>query len=193
MIFNLRFRRNLIRIPLRKAGGTPVRQVDPLRGRIWVVESVTEVNGVLIFGTPKAHQSRSVPVPGFLREQLAAAMAGKAPDDRLFTSRDGSVLRNGNFRRDVFDRAARSVDLAGFTPHELKHTAASLAITAGASVKAVQRMLGHASATLTLDRYGHLFGDELDSVADRLDQHRADFSRTPRGLATVTPLAVEDQ
>jgi len=176
-----------------EAAALSVRQVDPLRGRIWVVESVTEVNGVLIFGTPKAHQSRSVPVPGFLREQLAAAMAGKAPDDRLFTTRDGSVLRNGNFRRDVFDRAAWSVDLAGFTPHELKHTAASLAITAGASVKAVQRMLGHASATLTLDRYGHLFGDELDSVADRLDQHRADFSRTPRGLATVTPLAVEDQ
>lgn len=121
----------------------------------------------------------------------AAAMAGKAPDDRLLASRDGAVLRNGNFRRDVFDRAARSVDLEGFTPHELKHAAASLAITAGASVKAVKRMLGHASATLTLDRYGHLFGDEVDSVADGLDQHRADFSRTPRALATVTPSAVE--
>jgi len=118
-------------------------------------------------------------------------MEGKKPHDRLFTSRDGSVLRNGNFRRDVFDRAARSVDLDGFTLHELKHTAASLAITAGASVKAVQRMLGHASATLTLDRYGHLFGDELDGVADRLDAHRADFLRTPRGLGTVTPMTKE--
>ena len=83
------------------------------------------------------------------------------------------------------------MDLAGFTPHELKHTAASLAITAGASVKAVQRMLGHASATLTLDRYGHLFGDELDSVADRLDQHRADSLRAPRGLGTVASLTRE--
>ena len=146
---------------------------------------------MLVFGTPKAHQSRSVPVPGFLREKLAVAMHGKSADDRVFTSRDGAVLRTGNFRRDVFYRAVRSVDLDGFTPHELKHTAASLAITAGASVKAVQRMLGHASATLTLDRYGHLFGDELDTVADRLDQHRADFSRTPRGLGTVTSLTQE--
>jgi site-specific recombinase XerD len=122
---------------------------------------------------------------------MVVAMQSKGTDDRLFTSRDGAVLRNGNFRRDVFDGAARSVDLAGSTPHELKHTAASLAITAGASVKAVQRMLGHASETLTLDRYGHLFGDELDSVAERLDQHRADFSRAPRGLGTVAPLTRE--
>jgi hypothetical protein len=36
-------------------------------------------------------------------------------------------------------------------------------------VKVVQQMLGHKSATMTLDQYGHLFGDQLDEVADRLD------------------------
>jgi hypothetical protein len=36
-------------------------------------------------------------------------------------------------------------------------------------VKAVQQMLGHKSATMTLDLYGHLFPDQLDEVADRLD------------------------
>lgn len=69
----------------------------------------------------------------------------------------------------MFDPAAREVGLEGLVPHELRHTAASLAIASGASVKGVQAMLGHASATLTLDRYGHLFGDELDAVADRID------------------------
>ncbi len=63
--------------------------------------------------------------------------------------------------------------MKGLTPHELRHTAASLAIAAGASVKGVQAMLGHASATLTLDRYGHLFPDELDAVAERLDEARS--------------------
>jgi integrase len=71
-------------------------------------------------------------------------------------------------------------------PHELRHTAASLAIGSGANVKAVQRMLGHASASMTLDRYGHLFGEELDAVADRLDAHRADSLRTRRGPAPVS-------
>lgn len=56
------------------------------------------------------------------------------------------------------------------TPHDLRHTAASLAVLAGANVKAVQRMLGHASASMTLDQYADLFDTDLDAVADALDQ-----------------------
>jgi hypothetical protein len=41
-------------------------------------------------------------------------------------------------------------------------------------------MLGHPSAQMTLDRYGHLFADELDAVADRLDAARADQVLTNR-------------
>ncbi|MFC8732107.1 tyrosine-type recombinase/integrase [Luteimicrobium sp. NPDC057192] len=56
------------------------------------------------------------------------------------------------------------------TPHDLRHTAASLAVSSGANVKAVQRMLGHASASMTLDVYADLFDDDLDSVAAALDR-----------------------
>nr|WP_278045031.1 tyrosine-type recombinase/integrase [Krasilnikovia cinnamomea] len=59
------------------------------------------------------------------------------------------------------------------TPHELRHTAASLAVAEGANVKAVQRMLGHASAAMTLDVYADLFEDDLDQVADQLDRAAA--------------------
>ena len=52
-------------------------------------------------------------------------------------------------------------------PHELRHTAASLAIASGADVKQVQNMLGHRSATITLDLYGHLWND--DTVATSMD------------------------
>ena len=54
-------------------------------------------------------------------------------------------------------------------PHDLRHTAASLAISAGASLKAVQQMLGHASAQITLDRYSHLYEDDLEDLADSMD------------------------
>src|SRR3954452_3922574 len=64
-----------------------------------------------------------------------------------------------------FDRAAQELGLEGLVPHELRHTAASLAVSSGANVKAVQRMLGHASAAMTLDTYADLF----DEVAERLD------------------------
>ena len=59
------------------------------------------------------------------------------------------------------------------TPHDLRHTAASLAVSAGANVKAVQRMLGHASAAMTLDIYADLFDDDLEAVAVALDHARS--------------------
>ena len=51
-----------------------------------------------------------------------------------------------------------------------RHTAASLAVSAGANVTAVQRMLGHVSAAVTLDVYADLFDDDLDSVVPALNQ-----------------------
>ena len=76
--------------------------------------------------------------------------------------------------------------MEGLTPHELRHTAASLAVSAGANVKAVQRLLGHASAAMTLDVYSGLFDDDLDAVADRMDEASArilaDSVRTNGGI-----------
>ncbi|MGW7407155.1 tyrosine-type recombinase/integrase [Streptomyces sp. NPDC054833] len=59
------------------------------------------------------------------------------------------------------------------TPHKLRHTAASLAIVSGADVNVVRTMLGHKSATLTLDTYGHLFPDRLDEVSKKMHKRRA--------------------
>ena len=140
------------------------------RRRLNITDAVTEVNGELVFGTPKAHQARWLPVQAFLLAELRREIEGKRPDDLVFASPQGAVLRVANFRRGYFDRAAKQISLPGLVPHELRHTAASLAISADANVKSVQRMLGHASATLTLDRYGHLFPDELDDVARRMDE-----------------------
>lgn len=57
-------------------------------------------------------------------------------------------------------------------PHKLRTTASSLAISAEANVKGVQRMLGHASAAMTLDQYADLFDDDLHRVAEALDEER---------------------
>jgi integrase len=86
----------------------------------------------------------------------------------VFTTITGKTLRDLNYRRDVLDRAAADAGWAGLTPHELRHTAASLAVSAGASVRGVQRMLGHANAAMTLDVYAGLFYTDLDAVADRV-------------------------
>ncbi|GAA2501188.1 tyrosine-type recombinase/integrase [Terrabacter carboxydivorans] len=146
-----------------------VRRVNLLRRRLVVAESVTEVGGRLVWSTPKTNRTRTVPFPPALGPGIEALCVGKGPDDLLFTAPGGGAVRLGNWRHRVFDPACREAGLVNVRPHDLRHTAASLAIAAGANVKAVQQMLGHASAAMTLDVYAGLFGDDLDAVALALD------------------------
>lgn len=120
------------------------------------------------FSPLKDHQARNVPIPASVRDELAAYAVGKSRDALVFPSASGTPLRNRNFRRDVFDDAAAAMGLE-ITPHNLRDTAASLAIKAGASVVAVARLLGHESAATTLNHYAGFFPTELDDVAARLD------------------------
>ena len=159
-----------------------VGRVDFLRRRALVAESVTPVEGVMTFGPTKGHERREVPIPRFLIDDLARHVEGKSADDLVFAGQRGAVMRSGTFRRGALIEAARAIGIPGFHPHELRHTAASLAIASGADVKVVQQMLGHKSATMTLDQYGHLFGDRLDIVADAMDAART------ATLADVYPL-----
>lgn len=112
-------------------------------------------------------------------------MVGREPNDLVFTSPQGEPLRAGNFRRDVFTPAAQRLGLGGLVPHGLRHTAASLAIAAGADVKVVQQMLGHKSATMTFDLYGHLFDDRLDEVADALDKAARATGKPKRNVVVM--------
>jgi integrase len=150
-----------------------VCDVDMLRRRVNVSRSVTEADK-LVWRTPKTGERRSVPFPAVLADELAALMVGKARDDLLFTNTRGGVLRGTHYRADVFAPAVAACQRADetfptITPHDLRHTAASLAVSAGANVKAVQRMLGHAKASMTLDVYADLFDEDLDGVAARLN------------------------
>lgn len=146
-----------------------VGRVDFLRRRALIAESVTPVNGVMTWGTPKGHERREVPIPSFLLEELSQHIVGKGSDDLVFVGSRGAVMRSATFRRAALTEAAAAIGVPGFHPHELRHTAASLAIASRADVKVVQQMLGHKSAVMTLDLYGHLFGDNLDEVGDALD------------------------
>ena len=147
-----------------------MKHVDLLRRRISVAESTSEIGGVMVFGPTKNHQRRVVVLPRLLVDPLAVHIEGKDVDDYVFSAPGGGVLRNSNFRHRVLSPVARAAGLDGLSAHDLRHTAASLAIAAGANVKVVQQMLGHASAAMTLDVYAGLFGDDLDEVADRLDR-----------------------
>jgi integrase len=156
-----------------EAVGLRVKDLNALRRRLSVRENAVRVGGIIIVGTPKTHASRSVPFPDLLTFHLAKSAESKSPDQLLFgggtTHLATPSAHDGWFVAAVTKAQAIDPSFPRVTPHDLRHTAASLAISAGANVKAVQRMLGHASASMTLDTYADLFDDDLDGVAVALN------------------------
>ncbi|HEY0260907.1 MAG TPA: site-specific integrase [Lacisediminihabitans sp.] len=161
-----------------EAVGLRVSNVDFSRRRILVRANAVKVRGTVVPGIPESHELRSVPLPEFLSGPLTSQCDQKARDHLVFgtgteylptpTQGDGSFA----------GARKRSVELdqefpSKLTLHDLRHTAASPAISAGANVKAVQRMLGQASAAMTLDTYADLFDDDLDAVAMSLNAAKA--------------------
>jgi integrase-like protein len=171
-----------------------VRHLNLLRGRCEIGESATEVDGRLVWGSTKTYARRTVPLPRFLCDQFAAYLAERphSPDDLVFTAPQGRPLREQKFVAGIFKPAAARAGLPHWLRfHDLRHTCASLLIAQGASVKAVQAQLGHASATVTLDRYGHLFPDELQQLADRLQEAYADAVADPGRTETAEAAPLE--
>lgn len=153
-----------------------VRDLDVKRRRLAVNENAVRVGSDLHVGTPKTHELRSVGYPAFLSELLARAAGEKPPHALLIGDGETHIQRprSSGASRSWFMRALTDAGLPRMTIHDLRHTAASLAIASGANVKAVQRMLGHASAAMTLDVYADLFDDDVDAVSAALDRARAE-------------------
>lgn len=174
------------------------RRCDLLRGRLEVAESLAEVGAQLHFGPTKTHQARTVALPRFLRDMLAEHFecVPADPEALVFTAPAGGPLRLTNFRRRVWVPALRAVGLPeGVRIHDLRHTCVALLIARGAHPKAVQEHLGHSSIQVTMDRYGHLFPDEKERLADALEaayrEAAAGQARDKRGTGVLKPLPQE--
>ena len=91
---------------------------------------------------------------------------GKAPDAWLFAAPEGGPLRESNWKRSVgWTAATVAIGRTEFRVHDLRHTAASVWLAAGADPKVVQRVLGHATAAMTMDLYGHMMDANLWQAA----------------------------
>lgn len=146
-----------------------VEDIDLVRRRATISRAASTVGGKVIIGETKTRKIRSIALPGVVVEALREEMRGKLPKALVWTNRRGQIVTTPSRRSwwhsavDVCHEADDSFP-AGLRIHDLRHTAASLLIGAGASVLVVQRQLGHASAKMTLDRYSHLFDGDLDEV-----------------------------
>jgi len=125
--------------------------------------------GGLFTDTLKNNRSRTVPIVSTAVPIIERWSAGKPPDAWLFEAPKGGPLGEPNWKRSVqWTSATRSIGVPTLRVHDLRHTAASVWLAAGADPKVVQRVLGHASATMTMDLYGHLVDANLWDAANKV-------------------------
>lgn len=109
----------------------------------------------------KGGSARTVPLVGDVVAIVGPLAEGRAPEEPLFPNRAGHMRLLSNWKRAVhWDRNGR-----GRRVHDLRHTAATLWLTSGVDAKTVQNWLGHSTAKLTLDTYGHWLGTDADAAA----------------------------
>ena len=125
--------------------------------------------GVLFEDTLKNKRSRTVPLVDDLVPVIDKWSEGKSAGEWLFPAPNGGPLSEPNWKRSVgWAAAVRKIDRPTLRVHDLRHTCASLWLGAGADPKVVQRILGHASAAMTMDLYGHLIDHNLWAAARRV-------------------------
>lgn len=157
-----------------EAAALKARDLDFDRGVLHVGGNLVYVGARWVEGSPKNSEERDVPMPLIVMEALKPICGERGPDERVFRDlRGGPIMKQSAAKTTGWWHHA--LVRLGWpkedwpTPHDLRHTAASLAVHAGANVKALQRMLGHKNASMTLDVYADLFDSDLMDVARLLD------------------------
>lgn len=147
--------------------------VDFNRKRLYVTHSFDFDHRKL--KDPK-HGARDFPLPQTICDMIAARVAGKDPQTLVFPNNRGTYFDDGNFGKQYLKPAIKKCCAddphfpAGLTIHDLRHTAASIAVSSGANVLSLQKMLGHASAAMTLDVYSDLFDSDAVQTASNIDR-----------------------
>ena len=142
--------------------------IDPAKGTILVARSISEVGGEFTIQDTKTHKARIIVIPEMLRDELVVLSMTKEPEELLF-SRNGKYLSNSMFHQYVYKPAIKQSGIPKVNLHDLRHTTASIAIANGANVLVLARMLGHSTPTMTLNIYGHMFKEDLESVAKSIN------------------------
>jgi integrase len=132
-----------------------------------------EVNGRLLPGPPKTEAGRrTVTLPAVAAVALAEHLtkfAEPGPEGLVFPAPEGGYLRRSNFRRRWWLAATRAAGVEGLRFHDLRHSAATLALTAGANTRELMERMGHTSPAVAL-RYQHVMAGRDQAIAAALDE-----------------------
>ena len=149
------------------------RHVDLRRGTVQVIQQATELAGRFTVAPVKSEAGRrTVRLPAsvlaVLRQHLDQ-WAAPGLDGLVFPAPQGGFLRHPNFRRRVWLPATKAAKLEGLRFHDLRHTAATLAVVAGATTKELMARMGHSTPDMAI-RYQHIMAGRDAIIAAGLDR-----------------------
>jgi integrase len=137
-----------------------------------VAEQLTEINALMERGPVKSRAgARTVVLPKAAADALALHLdtwADIEPDGLVFTAPEGGPLRHSNCTHRVWYPATKAAGVEGLRFHDLRHTAATLALAAGANTRELKQHIGHPSPTAAL-RYQHVMDGQDAPAASALD------------------------
>jgi integrase len=178
--------------------------IDLIRHSVAITETLLPVSGYgdqrlqLVAGPPKTEAGdRTVPIPGWLCEDLAEMLAARAAsrgsvigrDEPLFVNRAGQPLNRDKFRQTVIRPALRKAGLPEqVRTYDLRHGHASMLIDMGVNPLVVAQRMGHSDPSVTLREYGHLFEGVQERVSQQLDELRREAAEGARRRASITQL-----
>ncbi|MEJ6019843.1 tyrosine-type recombinase/integrase [Corynebacterium sp. H113] len=153
-----------------EAAALTVGDLDLKKGRATISKSASTVGGAVTVGSTKTGRTRVIGIPRHVCSAMREDVRGKLPGALVWANTKGGYLTTPS-RRSWFHSAvdrcrAADPDFPDISPHDLRHTAASMLVASGAPVTLVARQLGHQSVKLTLDTYAHLFDDQLSDVVE---------------------------
>jgi integrase len=147
-----------------------VKDLDVAKDTFTIRRALVEINGRLEESTTKNHRQRIVNLPDILKSVCHKWVFDKALDDPLLPTLEGKHLRNTNFTRRVFVPSLMNAGVKKIRIHDLRHTAASIAISAGATPNMVKEMLGHSDVQMTMRIYVHIFEADREKVTANVNR-----------------------
>lgn len=134
-------------------------------------KKLRDESGEFVPGTTKTGDERAVPLDQKTVELIKPLLADKGEKDWVFTGTNGHALDYGFFRRKYFKPATEKLGMKNVVIHSLRHTTGSLLASLGAPIPEVSKILGHSSAKMTLDVYGHAYPAQTAAWMEKLGEH----------------------
>lgn len=154
---------------INEATAVRVRDFDFATQSVRIARAWKKAEKGVVLGAPKTRRSLRTILLGGEIEKFRAILAGKSPDDLVFTAPRGGMIHAHRFRERQWTAALERSQLSkNLTPHCLRHTFASWALVAGVSPQVVQMRLGHESLETTSKVYAHLILDEQQQAVNAI-------------------------